>query len=88
MALLKPAEIAHYRQQGWVVPAWRLPAAQVVVMQNALDELLRRNRRRSQYQNDDRGEASPHDAPSRGQGPPDAVPIAPSGASAKGKSVE
>ena len=43
MAQLQPAEIAHYRQQGWVVPAWRLPAAQVVVMQNALDELLRRN---------------------------------------------
>ena len=43
MAQLHLDEITRYRSQGWVVPQWRLPAAQVATMRVALDELLRRN---------------------------------------------
>jgi ectoine hydroxylase-related dioxygenase (phytanoyl-CoA dioxygenase family) len=43
MAQLDPDEIAHYQTEGYVVPRWRLPAAQADAMREALDELLRRN---------------------------------------------
>ncbi len=43
MARLHPDEIARYQAQGWVVPNWRLPAARVAALRDALDELLRRN---------------------------------------------
>lgn len=43
MAHLAPDEVAHYHQQGWVVPRFRLPAPQVSQMVGALDELLRLN---------------------------------------------
>ena len=43
MAQLHPDEIEHYRRQGYVVPRFALPAAQVAAMQQALDELIRRN---------------------------------------------
>ena len=43
MAQLQPDEIARYRSEGWLVPRWRLPTAQVATMREALDELLRRN---------------------------------------------
>lgn len=43
MAHLTADEITRYRREGWVVPQWRLPAAQVATMREALDELLRRN---------------------------------------------
>ena len=36
-------ELEHYRREGYVVPAWRLPAARVDSLRDALDELLRRN---------------------------------------------
>ena len=42
-AALSPAELAAYREQGWLLPRWRLPAWQVATMQAALEELLRRN---------------------------------------------
>jgi ectoine hydroxylase-related dioxygenase (phytanoyl-CoA dioxygenase family) len=43
MAHLHPDEIEHYRREGYVVPRFALPAAQVARMQAALDELIRRN---------------------------------------------
>jgi len=43
MATLHADEIAHYQREGWVIPRWRLPAPQVAVLREALDELLRRN---------------------------------------------
>ena len=43
MARLSTDETHHYHQQGWVVPQWQLPEAQVALMREALDELLRRN---------------------------------------------
>ncbi|MDO9284199.1 MAG: phytanoyl-CoA dioxygenase family protein [Aquabacterium sp.] len=43
MAHLTADEIACYQREGWVVPQWRLPDAQVATMREALDELLRRN---------------------------------------------
>ena len=43
MAHLHPDEISRYRSQGWVVPQWRLAAARVAEMREALEELLRRN---------------------------------------------
>ena len=43
MAHLSPDEISRYQREGWVVPQWRLPEAQVATMRDALDELLRRN---------------------------------------------
>jgi len=43
MAILHPDEIAHYRQQGYVVPRFALPPAQVAQMRDALDELIRLN---------------------------------------------
>ena len=43
MALLQPDEIAHYRAEGWVIPRFRLPAAQVAAMVQALDALILAN---------------------------------------------
>ena len=43
MAALHADEIAHYRREGYVIPRFALPAAQVATMRDALDELLRRN---------------------------------------------
>ncbi len=43
MTQLSTTEVEHYRQQGWVVPRYRLPDAQVKTMVEALNELLRRN---------------------------------------------
>ena len=43
MATLSPEEVLHYRREGYVVPRYRLPAAQVAAMRQALDQLLRRN---------------------------------------------
>ena len=43
-ATLSPAEVAAYAEQGWLLPRWRLPTAQLATMQSALDLLLlRRN---------------------------------------------
>ena len=43
MAGLSKQEIAHYKIQGWVVPRFRLPDAQVAAMVEALESLLRLN---------------------------------------------
>ena len=43
MAHLLPAELAHFTREGWVIPQFRLPAAQVQTMRAALDELIARN---------------------------------------------
>lgn len=43
MARLQADEIEHYRREGWVIPRWHLPAAQVQAMVQALDELIARN---------------------------------------------
>ena len=43
MAQLQDDEIAHYRREGWVVPRFRLPAARVLAMVDALESLLRQN---------------------------------------------
>lgn len=43
MATLTAAETERYRREGYVVPAWQLPAARTAQMRDALDELLRRN---------------------------------------------
>ena len=43
MPALQPDEIRRYQREGWVVPTWRLPDAQLATMRGALDELLRRN---------------------------------------------
>ena len=43
MAQLSPDEITLCRSQDWVSPQWRLPGAQVAVLRDALDDLLRRN---------------------------------------------
>lgn len=43
MATLTPQEKAHYQREGYVVPGYRLPPAQVDTMRAALDELIRRN---------------------------------------------
>ena len=43
MAVLHPDEIEQYRRQGWVVPRFRLPPAQVHSMAEALERLLRDN---------------------------------------------
>ncbi len=43
MASLLPDEIAHYRAEGWVIPGFRLPAARVALMVDALDALIRNN---------------------------------------------
>jgi len=41
--MLSTEEIAHYRREGWVVPRFRLPAARMAVMVDALETLLRQN---------------------------------------------
>ncbi len=43
MARLTESEIAQYRREGWVVPRFRLPAAQVASMVEALETLLHQN---------------------------------------------
>jgi len=43
LARLSDAEIAHYRAEGWVIPAFRLPNAQVESLRDALEQLLRDN---------------------------------------------
>jgi len=43
MARLHDDEVAHYRREGWVVPRFRLPAARVAAMVDALEALLRQN---------------------------------------------
>jgi hypothetical protein len=43
MARLHADEIAHYRREGWVVPRFRLPAARMAAMVDALEMLLRQN---------------------------------------------
>ena len=43
MANLSSPEIEHYKREGWVIPEFRLPAAQVKTMVDALNELIRRN---------------------------------------------
>jgi ectoine hydroxylase-related dioxygenase (phytanoyl-CoA dioxygenase family) len=43
MAALTAAEIARYRDEGWVKPAWRLAPERVRVMREALDDLIARN---------------------------------------------
>ena len=43
MAQLHADEVTHYQRQGYVIPRFALPAAQVATLREALDELLRRN---------------------------------------------
>jgi ectoine hydroxylase-related dioxygenase (phytanoyl-CoA dioxygenase family) len=43
MARLSAHEIAHYQAEGWVIPQFRLPAARVAQMREALDALIRNN---------------------------------------------
>ncbi len=43
MARLHDDEIAHYRDEGWGIPRFRLPAERVSAMSTALDALLRDN---------------------------------------------
>jgi ectoine hydroxylase-related dioxygenase (phytanoyl-CoA dioxygenase family) len=43
MARLSPAEIAHYEAEGWLIPQFRLPAAQTDAMRDALDALIAAN---------------------------------------------
>jgi ectoine hydroxylase-related dioxygenase (phytanoyl-CoA dioxygenase family) len=43
MARLHADEVAHYRREGWVVPRFRLPAARMAAMVDALETLLRQN---------------------------------------------
>lgn len=43
MAALSAAEIVQYESEGWVVPAFRLSAARVQALQQALEELLAKN---------------------------------------------
>jgi ectoine hydroxylase-related dioxygenase (phytanoyl-CoA dioxygenase family) len=43
MARLHDDEIAHYRNEGWVIPRFRLPPERVALMVGALEALLRNN---------------------------------------------
>src|SRR5207244_683922 len=43
VARLDADEIAHYRQEGWVVPRFRLPAHEVERLREALDALIAAN---------------------------------------------
>lgn len=43
MAQLTTEEVSRYRDEGWVVPAFRLPAGRVQQMQQSLETLLRLN---------------------------------------------
>jgi hypothetical protein len=43
MAELSAAEVAQYHADGWVVPSFRLPPAQVDGLRDALEQLLRDN---------------------------------------------
>jgi len=43
VAQLSDAERAQYQSEGWVIPAFSLPAPRVALLQDALDQLLRDN---------------------------------------------
>ena len=43
MARLQPEEVDHYHREGWVIPRWQLPAAQLAGLRDALEQLLRDN---------------------------------------------
>ncbi len=43
MAHLSPQEVTHYRDQGYVIPGFRLGSQRVLQMVGALDELIRQN---------------------------------------------
>jgi Phytanoyl-CoA dioxygenase (PhyH) len=43
MAQLSSDEVARYQSEGWVIPAYRLPAARVAAMAQALGELILAN---------------------------------------------
>lgn len=43
MSLLTPDEIDRYQRDGWCVPAYRLPAAQLAHLRETLDRLIREN---------------------------------------------
>jgi len=43
MARLTAAETSHYEREGWVIPQFRLPAAQAAAMRDALDALIAAN---------------------------------------------
>jgi ectoine hydroxylase-related dioxygenase (phytanoyl-CoA dioxygenase family) len=43
MAQLNPEEVAAYREQGYLIPGFRLPAARVAALRGALDALIRNN---------------------------------------------
>lgn len=43
LARLGADEVAHYQAEGWVIPRFRLPAAQVDGLRDALDALIRDN---------------------------------------------
>ncbi len=43
MAQLSSTEIAHYASEGWLIPQFRLPAAQTDAMRDALDALIAAN---------------------------------------------
>ena len=40
---LDPAEIAHYEREGWIVPRFCLPEAEVTALRTALDDLIAAN---------------------------------------------
>lgn len=43
MAQMSAREVEHYRDEGWVIPEFRLPPARVKAMRDALDALIRDN---------------------------------------------
>ena len=43
IARLDATEIAHYQQEGWVVPRFRLPPHEIARLREALDALIRAN---------------------------------------------
>lgn len=43
MQPLRDAEVRRYHEQGWLVPAWRLPPAQVEALHDALERLIADN---------------------------------------------
>ena len=43
MATLSPAEITQYREQGYLIPNWTLPAERTRLLRESLDQLIRDN---------------------------------------------
>jgi ectoine hydroxylase-related dioxygenase (phytanoyl-CoA dioxygenase family) len=43
MDRLSAEEIDRYRREGWIVPAWRLPAARLAPLRGTLERLIREN---------------------------------------------